>query len=82
MQKGQLTAAEQQVAEQVAKGRRNEEIAAALGLSPRTVEWHLSKVYRKLRVRSRTELVVRVAAAGGRAERRLDTERGTGRRRR
>lgn len=52
----------------MAQGRRNEEIAAELGLSRRTVEWHLSKVYRKLNVRSRTELVVRIAAAGGPTE--------------
>ena len=54
-----LTAGERKVAERVAEGRRNDEIAAELGVSPRTVEWHLTNVYRKLRVRSRTELVLR-----------------------
>jgi DNA-binding NarL/FixJ family response regulator len=40
----------------VAAGRTNREVAAALHLSARTVEWNLSKLYRKLGVRSRTEL--------------------------
>ena len=44
----------------VARGAANAEVAARLGLSRRTVEWHLSKVYRKLGVRSRTQLVARV----------------------
>ena len=42
-------------------GRTNREVAATLHLSPRTVEWNLSKVYRKLDVRSRTELAVALA---------------------
>lgn len=56
----QLTAGERRVAELVARGLRNDEIAAALGLSLRTVEWHLTNVYRKVHVRSRTEFVIRV----------------------
>ncbi len=51
-----LTAAEQRVAELVAAGRANAEIAAELFMGQRTVEAHLSRVYRKLAVRSRTEL--------------------------
>ena len=51
-----LTVAEQRVANLVATGRANAEIAAELFMGQRTVEAHLSRVYRKLAVRSRTEL--------------------------
>ena len=51
-----LTAAEQRVANLVAAGRANAEIAAELFMGQRTVEAHLFRVYRKLAVRSRTEL--------------------------
>lgn len=51
-----LTGAEQQVAERVLAGRTNAEIAAELFMGKRTVEAHLSQVYRKYQVRSRTEL--------------------------
>jgi DNA-binding CsgD family transcriptional regulator len=51
-----LTAQERRVAAAVAAGATNREAAAALHLSPRTVEYHLRKVFRKLGVRSRTEL--------------------------
>ena len=39
---------------------RNREIATDLSLSPHTVAWNLTKVYRKLSVSSRTELVARL----------------------
>jgi DNA-binding CsgD family transcriptional regulator len=52
----ELTDAEQRVAELAAQGRQNKEIASALFLGVSTVEKHLSNVYRKLGVRSRTEL--------------------------
>jgi DNA-binding NarL/FixJ family response regulator len=51
-----LTAREQEVAELVAQGRSNKEVASALFLSEKTVEHHLSRIYAKLGVRSRTEL--------------------------
>jgi DNA-binding CsgD family transcriptional regulator len=51
-----LTAAEQRVADLVAVGHTNPEIATALFMGQRTVEAHLSRVFRKLGVRSRTEL--------------------------
>jgi DNA-binding CsgD family transcriptional regulator len=54
--RGALSASESAIAELVAAGRTNREVAATLHLSPRTVEWNLSKVYRKLGVRTRTEL--------------------------
>src|SRR4051794_9543423 len=58
-----LTATERQVAELVRSGRSNAEVARALAISPRTVEWNLSKIYRKLRVGSRTELAAKLASA-------------------
>ena len=51
-----LTAAEQRVAALVAEGRTNREVAAALFLAEPTVASHLSHIYSKLGVRSRTEL--------------------------
>jgi DNA-binding CsgD family transcriptional regulator/tetratricopeptide (TPR) repeat protein len=59
---GLLTAREQDVCELVAGGATNREVAAALYLSPRTVEHHLRIAYRKLGVRSRTEMSGRLAA--------------------
>jgi DNA-binding CsgD family transcriptional regulator len=55
-----LTPTEERIAGLVAIGQRNDEVAAELDLSPKTVEWHLSRLYRKLGVRSRTELSVLV----------------------
>jgi DNA-binding CsgD family transcriptional regulator len=57
--RGELTPAELRVAELVAEGRTNREVAAALYVTPRTVEGTLSRVYTKLGVRSRTELARR-----------------------
>jgi DNA-binding NarL/FixJ family response regulator len=56
-----LTAGERRVAELVARGWTNEEVARALHLRSKTVEWTLTNVYRKLRLRSRTELALHVA---------------------
>jgi DNA-binding NarL/FixJ family response regulator len=52
----ELTETEQQVAALAARGRTNKEIAAELYMGVSTVEAHLSRIYRKLGVRSRTEL--------------------------
>ncbi|MGH2801705.1 MAG: LuxR C-terminal-related transcriptional regulator, partial [Thermoleophilaceae bacterium] len=52
-----LTPAELQVALTVAGGATNREAATTLFLSPKTIEFHLRNIYRKLGVRSRTELV-------------------------
>lgn len=52
----ELTPAELRVGLMVAGGHRNREVAAALFLSTKTVERHLTAIYRKLDVRSRTEL--------------------------
>ena len=51
-----LTASEQRVAELVATGMRNADIATALHLSVKTVETHISHTFRKLEVTNRTEL--------------------------
>jgi DNA-binding CsgD family transcriptional regulator len=51
-----LTATERQVAELIAAGRTYREAAAELFISPKTVQWNLSKVYSKLGIRSRAEL--------------------------
>jgi DNA-binding CsgD family transcriptional regulator/tetratricopeptide (TPR) repeat protein len=60
---GELTGAERRVAALVAEGRTNREVAAQLFITPGSVEVHLTRIYRKLGVRSRTELARR--AAGG-----------------
>jgi DNA-binding CsgD family transcriptional regulator len=57
-----LTAAEQRVVGLVVAGQTNTEIAAQLFMGRRTVEAHLSRVYQKLAVRSRTELCHTVLA--------------------
>ncbi len=55
----ELTSSERQVAALVAEGHTNREVAADLVLSERTIEGHLSNIYAKLGVRSRTELAHR-----------------------
>lgn len=52
-----------QVLQEVEAGRSNAEVAAALFISPRTVEKHLHNIYRKLGVCSRTAAVARMRAA-------------------
>ncbi|MFI5833318.1 ATP-binding protein [Micromonospora sp. NPDC051300] len=52
-----LTSQERQIALHVAEGLTNREIATRIFLSPKTVEYHLGNVYRKLRLRSRPELI-------------------------
>jgi DNA-binding CsgD family transcriptional regulator len=64
-----LTHKEGEVADLVAAGATNREVAAALFVSPRTVEHHLRQVYRKLGVRSRTELAAAYGAARPPADR-------------
>jgi len=58
-----LSETERKIVELVVAGRRNKEVAAQLSLSPHTVAWNLSKVYRKLGVSSRTELAAHVGEA-------------------
>jgi DNA-binding CsgD family transcriptional regulator/Tfp pilus assembly protein PilF len=67
-----LTETEEQIADLVSKGMTNVEAAKALFVSDRTIEANLSRIYRKLGVRSRTELAVawadRSAMDAGRRE--------------
>jgi DNA-binding CsgD family transcriptional regulator len=59
-----LTPAERRIAELVAEGKTNREVASTLFVTPKTVESALTRVYRKLGVRSRTELARRLAEHG------------------
>ena len=59
---GALTDAESRIAALVAQGHTNREVAAALFLTPHSVETALTRIYRKLGVRSRTELARRYPA--------------------
>jgi DNA-binding CsgD family transcriptional regulator len=59
-----LTAAETRVAQVILEGATYDEAASALFVSPRTIETHLRQIYRKVGVRSRSELSRRLAAPG------------------
>jgi DNA-binding CsgD family transcriptional regulator len=59
----ELTAQERQIAQLARDGLSNPEIGTRLFLSPRTVEWHLRKVFTKLGIRSRRELANTLASS-------------------
>jgi DNA-binding NarL/FixJ family response regulator len=58
----ELTAQETQIARLVADGRSNPDVAAELFISPRTVEYHLSKIFSKLDITARGQLARALAA--------------------
>ena len=60
----ELTKTERRIIALVADGRTNHEIAERLLIRPKTVEWNLTKIYRKLNVRTRTELAVMFVRIG------------------
>lgn len=57
-----LTETERIIAALVAEGLTNAQIAERIFISDRTVQWHLTNIYRKLRISSRTQLVRLVLA--------------------
>jgi DNA-binding NarL/FixJ family response regulator len=59
-----LTPSVQQVAELAASGMTNRDVAAALFISPKTVDTNLTRIYRKLGIKSRAELG-RIVGDGG-----------------
>jgi DNA-binding NarL/FixJ family response regulator len=59
-----LTPRERAVLDQLARGLGNKQIAAALGISERTVKFHVSSVFTKLEATNRTEAVTRAVQAG------------------
>jgi DNA-binding NarL/FixJ family response regulator len=58
-----LTPTEQRVVELVAEGKSNREVADALFVTVKTVEANLTRIFRKLGVRSRSELIRRALVA-------------------
>jgi DNA-binding NarL/FixJ family response regulator len=62
----ELTAQERQIAQLARDGLSNPEIGARMFLSPRTVEWHLRKVFTKLGIHSRRELGNVLPSSGSR----------------
>jgi DNA-binding CsgD family transcriptional regulator len=62
MSGSELTVVEERIAALVGAGQTNREVAVTLSMSVLTVESHLGRIYRKLGLRSRTELVRRLPA--------------------
>jgi DNA-binding NarL/FixJ family response regulator len=60
-----LTGREREIASLAATGLTSRDIAAELSVSPRTVDTHLSRIYRKLGVTSRAALASRLASSPG-----------------
>lgn len=57
---GELSKREQEVVNQLLEGKSNKLIASSLGISERTVEFHLTNIFAKQQVSSRTELVLKL----------------------
>jgi len=64
MNRRQLTQRESVVLQALADGKRNKEIATQMAITERTVKYHITSVFQKMRVRSRTE-AVRLAVEKG-----------------
>jgi DNA-binding CsgD family transcriptional regulator len=59
-----ISARELEVLHELAAGRSNKEIAAALGVSPNTVKTHIARLFEKLEVRRRTEALAKARELG------------------
>jgi DNA-binding NarL/FixJ family response regulator len=59
-----LTVREREVLQGISEGRTTQQISRRIGLSPRTVETHIGKLYRKLGARTRVQALSRAAALG------------------
>jgi DNA-binding CsgD family transcriptional regulator len=59
-----LSPREEEVARLVASGASNKEVASALYVNAKTVEYHLANIYRKLGIRTRTDLALRWRRSG------------------
>ncbi len=55
---GRLTAREREVAKSVADGRSSKDVAQEFGIAERTVKSHLSRIYEKLNIKDRMELII------------------------
>jgi DNA-binding CsgD family transcriptional regulator len=64
-QTDQLSKREKEVVELLLQGKSNKQIALALGISNRTVEFHLKNVYAKLQVSSRAEAILKLGKSTG-----------------
>ena len=64
-QSNQLSSRESEVVKLLLEGKSNKLIASALGISDRTVEFHLKNIYAKYQVSSRMELVLKLGQSTG-----------------
>lgn len=60
----ELSSREKEVADLVAKGLSNEEVAQRLFVTEKTIKFHLTSIYEKLGVRSRAQLIVQRLSEG------------------
>jgi len=67
-QSGKLSAREWEVAQLLLQGKSNKLIAFSLGISERTVEFHLKNIYAKCRVNSRVEFILKLGNSTGELE--------------